>query len=91
MICTLLKKLEKCIHLTKKIHFVRQLIDLKMSTQRDLMTMSSDLNQSGKKMTSGKAIVYIDFFMWFFNNKKFVKLIIHDYSLFGCLHSFRYH
>ena len=54
----------------KKIHFVRQLIDLKMSTQRDLMTMSSDLNQSGKKMTSGKAIVYIDFFMWFFNKKK---------------------
>ena len=53
----------------KKIHFVRQLIDLKMSTQRDLMTMSSDLNQSGKKMTSGKAIVYIDFFMWFFNKK----------------------
>ena len=90
MICTLLKKLEKCIHLTKKIHFVRQLIDLKMSTQRDLMTMSSDLNQSGKKMTSGKAIVYIDFLCGFLI-KKFVKSIIHDYSLFGCLHSFRYH
>ena len=53
----------------KKIHFVRQLIDLKMSTQRDLMTMSSDLNQSGKKMTSGKAIVYIDFLCCFLIKK----------------------
>ena len=87
----IIEKVGKVYSFNEKINFVRQLIDLKMSTQRDLMTMSSDLNQSGKKMTSGKAIVYIDFFMWFFNNKKFVKLIIHDYSLFGCLHSFRYH
>lgn len=87
----IIEKVGKVYSFNEKINFVRQLIDLKMSTQRDLMTMSSDLNQSGKKMTSGKAIVYIDFFMWFFNKKKFVKLIIHDYSLFGCLHSFRYH
>ena len=87
----IIEKVGKVYSFNEKINFVRQLIDLKMSTQRDLMTMSSDLNQSGKKMTSGKAIVYIDLFMWFFNKKKFVKLIIHDYSLFGCLHSFRYH
>ena len=87
----IIEKVGKVYSFNEKINFVRQLIDLKMSTQRDLMTMSSDLNQSGKKMTSGKAIVYIDFFMWFFNKKKFVKSIIHDYSLFGCLHSFRYH
>ena len=87
----IIEKVGKVYSFNEKINFVRQLIDLKMSTQRDLMTMSSDLNQSGKKMTSGKAIVYIDFFMWFFNKKKFVKIIIHDYSLFGCLHSFRYH
>ena len=87
----IIEKVGKVYSFNEKIHFVRQLIDLKMSTQRDLMTMSSDLNQSGKKMTSGKAIVYIDFFMWFFNKKKFMKSIIHDYSLFGCLHSFRYH
>ena len=42
--------------------FFRQLIDLKMSTQRDLMTMSSDLTQNGKKMTSGNCLVYINLF-----------------------------
>ena len=66
----IIEKVGKVYSFNEKINFVRQLIDLKMSTQRDLMTMSSDLNQSGKKMTSGKAIVYIDFFMWFFNKKK---------------------
>ena len=56
----IIEKVGKVYSFNEKINFVRQLIDLKMSTQRDLMTMSSDLNQSGKKMTSGKAIVYID-------------------------------
>ena len=65
----IIEKVGKVYSFNEKIHFVRQLIDLKMSTQRDLMTMSSDLNQSGKKMTSGKAIVYIDFLCGFLIKK----------------------
>ena len=66
----IIEKVGKVYSFNEKIHFVRQLIDLKMSTQRDLMTMSSDLNQSGKKMTSGKAIFYIDFLCGFLIKKK---------------------
>ena len=66
----IIEKVGKVYSFNEKINFVRQLIDLKMSTQRDLMTMSSDLNQSGKKMTSGKAIFYIDFLCGFLIKKK---------------------
>ena len=61
----IIEKVGKVYSFNEKINFVRQLIDLKMSTQRDLMTMSSDLNQSGKKMTSGKAIFTLIFYVVF--------------------------
>ena len=66
----IIEKVGKVYSFNEKIHFVRQLIDLKMSTQRDLMTMSSDLTQNGKKMTSGNCLVYINLFF-----KKFREII----------------
>ena len=43
---------------TEVLAFRRQLIDLKMTTQRDLITMGSDMSNTGKRLTSACLDVY---------------------------------